>query len=82
MNRYTKILIRYQKKLKSYYWTIFKLLKKCYPKPEPENHGEEKSLYEKFEETGLISCCSVEENLSTSYKEILANTLVTKYDHS
>ena len=41
----------------------------------------QKSLYEKFEETGLIGCCSVEENLSTSYKEILANTLVTKYDH-
>lgn len=60
---------------------FIKLLKKCYPKPEPENHGEEKSLYEKFEESGLIGCCSVEENLSTSYKEILANTLVTKYDH-
>ena len=60
---------------------FIKLLKKCYSKPELENHSEEKSLYEKFDEIGLIGCCSVEENLSTSYKEVLANTLVAKYDH-
>ncbi|MCC5604714.1 DUF2281 domain-containing protein [Nostoc favosum] len=45
---------------------FIKLLKKCYSKSGPENHSEEKSLYEKFEETGLIGCCSVKKNLSTS----------------
>ena len=59
---------------------FLELLKKCYSKPESENHSEEKSLYDKFEEIGLIGCCSVEENLSISYKEVLANRLVTKYD--
>ena len=49
---------------------FIKLLKKCYSKSEPDNHQEEKSLYEKFEEIGLIGCCSVEENLSTNYRKL------------
>ena len=40
-----------------------------------------KTLYEKFEESGLIGCCSVEEDLSTNYKKVLADTLASKYDH-
>ena len=60
---------------------FIKLLKKCYSKSELENHQEEKTLYEKFEEIGLIGCCSVEEDLSTNYKEVLADTLASKYDH-
>lgn len=51
-------------------------------KDEETSQKEEKSLYEKFAEIGLIGCCSVEENLSATYKEVLANTLVNKYDHS
>ena len=47
---------------------FIKLLKKCYSKSEIETHHEEKSLYENFEESGFIGCCSVEENLSTNYK--------------
>ncbi len=61
---------------------LIQLLKKSYSKSEAENECKEKSLYEKFDEIGLIGCCSVEENLSTTYKKVLADTLVTKYDHS
>ena len=47
---------------------FIQLFKKRYPQPESENHSQKKSLYEKFDEIGLIGCCSVEENLSTTYK--------------
>ncbi|MHC5937753.1 DUF2281 domain-containing protein [Nostoc sp.] len=47
---------------------FIQLLKKRYPQPELENQSQQKSLYEKFDEIGLIGCCSVEENLSTTYK--------------
>lgn len=60
---------------------FIQLLKKRYPKTQLQHNGEEKSVYEKFEEVGLIGCCSGEENLSTTYKEVLSNTLGTKYDH-
>lgn len=59
---------------------FIQLLKKRYP--QPENDHQEKSIYEKFDEIGLIGCCAVEENLSTTYKEVLSNTLPKKYDHS
>ncbi len=70
---------RLPEEAKTLLFEFIQLLKKLYLKP--ENHSQEKSLYEKFDEIGLIGCCSVEENLSTSYKEALADTLVTKYDH-
>ncbi|MHC5728382.1 MAG: DUF2281 domain-containing protein, partial [Nostoc sp.] len=57
------------------------LLKKRYPQSESENYSQEKSLYEKFDEIGLIGYCSVEENLSPTYKEVLSNTLDNKCDH-
>ncbi|WP_414528664.1 DUF2281 domain-containing protein [Nodularia chucula] len=60
---------------------FIQLLKKCYPQTELENDNQEKNLYEKFEKMGLIGCCSVEEDLSTTYKQVLSNTLSTKYDH-
>ena len=47
-----------------------------------KHHSDKKSNYEKFDEAGLIGFCSVEENLSTDYKQVLADTLVTKYDNS
>ncbi|MDZ8256970.1 DUF2281 domain-containing protein [Nostoc sp. ChiQUE01b] len=61
---------------------FIQLLKKRYPQAESENYSQEKSLYEKFDEIGLIGYCSVDESLSTTYKEVLSNTLTTKYDHS
>lgn len=61
---------------------FIQLLKKRYTQAESEDHSQEKSLYEKFDEIGLIGCCSVDEDLSTTYKEVLSNTLTTKYDHS
>ena len=70
---------------------FIKLLKNRYPQSEQENQAArqslsspeeaEKTLYEKFDELGLIGFCSVEENLSTTYKEVLANTLNNKYDN-
>ncbi|MGV0107013.1 DUF2281 domain-containing protein [Nostoc sp. DSM 114160] len=59
---------------------FIQLLKKRYPQSESENHSQEKSLYEKFDEIGSIGCCSVDENLSTNYKEVLSSTLDNKYD--
>ena len=59
---------------------FIQLLKNRYS--QPENHHQEKSIYEKFDEIGLIGCCAVEENLSTTYKEVSSNTLTHKYDHS
>ncbi len=47
---------------------FIQLLKKRYPQTASENHSQEKSLYDKFDEIGLIGCCSVEENLSSTYK--------------
>ncbi|MEH2096556.1 DUF2281 domain-containing protein [Nostoc sp.] len=61
---------------------FIQLLKKRYPQTESENHNQEKSLYEKLDEIGLIGSSSVDQNLSTTYKEVLSNTLTTKYDHS
>ncbi|ELS00997.1 hypothetical protein Xen7305DRAFT_00006980 [Xenococcus sp. PCC 7305] len=61
---------------------FIQLLKKCYSKSETESNQEGKSTYEKFEEIGLIGFCSVEEDLSTNYKEVLADTLASKYDNS
>lgn len=61
---------------------FIQLLKKRYPQPETESQKWEKSLYERFDKIGLIGCCSTEENLSTNYKEVLADLLEAKYDHS
>ncbi|GBF79759.1 hypothetical protein [Aphanothece sacrum] len=48
---------------------------------ENKNNQQEKTLYDKFEESGLIGFCSVEEDLSTTYKQVLSDTLNAKYDH-
>lgn len=60
---------------------FIEILKKRYPKPTSNNQSQEKSLYEKFDEIGLIGCVSSEENLSTTYKQVLSEGLNTKYDH-
>lgn len=60
---------------------FIQLLKKHYPQPELKQESSEKSTYEQLEEIGFIDCCAVEENLSTTYKEVLAQTLTKKYDN-
>ena len=40
-----------------------------------------KTSLELLEESGLIGCLSAESNLSTNYKQVLADTLETKYDN-
>jgi hypothetical protein len=60
---------------------FIEILKKRYPKPVSDNQPQEKSLYEKFDEIGLVGCVSIEENLSTTYKQVLNAGLNTKYDH-
>ena len=41
----------------------------------------EKTPLQILEESGFIGCCSVESELSTSYKSVLAEELIKKYDH-
>jgi hypothetical protein len=60
---------------------FLEILKKRYPKPAHKNQSQEKSLYEKFDEIGLIGCVSTEENLSANYKQVLSKQLNSKYDH-
>ena len=40
-----------------------------------------KTSLELLEESGLIGCFSAESNLSTNYKQVLTDTLETKYDN-
>ncbi|BBC23500.1 CopG family transcriptional regulator [Pseudanabaena sp. ABRG5-3] len=44
-------------------------------------HQHEKTSFEILEESGFIGCCSVESDLSTNYKQVLATELEAKYDH-
>lgn len=46
------------------------ILKKRYA--QHDQVAEEKSTYEKFKDSGFIGCVSVEENLSATYKQVLA----------
>lgn len=41
----------------------------------------EGTVYEQFKASGLIGCVSVEEDLSTTYKQVLAKEWECKYDH-
>ena len=47
----------------------------------PPKNIAEKSTYQKFQDSGFIGCVSAEENLSTTYKQVLAEELSKKYDH-
>ena len=57
------------------------ILKKRYPKSEPDSVTAEDSAYQAFKDSGFIGCVSVEENLSTTYKQVLSEKWDTKYDH-
>jgi len=60
---------------------FIEILKKRYPKPAPSEETTEKSSYQRFKESGLIGYVSVEEDLSTTYKQVLSEKLSSKYDH-
>jgi len=55
------------------------ILKKRYPSTatpdKPVNN------YENLKKIGLIASCSTDQNLSTNYKQILAEGWAKKYDH-
>ncbi|NEQ95965.1 MAG: DUF2281 domain-containing protein [Cyanothece sp. SIO2G6] len=57
------------------------ILKKRYPKQQITTTTSENSTYQKFKASGFIGCVSVEENLSTTYKQVLSEKWKTKYDH-
>jgi hypothetical protein len=46
-----------------------------------QTNPKEKSLYQKFEEQGLIGCFEDDENVSTDYKQTLTESLEKKYDY-
>ena len=57
------------------------ILKKRYPKPQTEALISNDSPYQKFKASGFIGCVAVEEELSTTYKQVLSEKWNTKYDH-
>jgi fatty acid-binding protein DegV len=59
---------------------FIQLLKKTFSTSQTPQTAQ-KNIYEQFENSGLIGCISAEENLSTNYKEILAEEWGRKYDH-
>ena len=65
-----------------------RLLKKTYsvstndtPEQAASPEDSSASVYERFQNSGLIGCLSAEENLSTTYKEVLAKEWSEKHDH-
>jgi hypothetical protein len=60
---------------------FIEILKKRYPQVDQAKADSEDSPYQKFKESGFIGCVSVEENLSTNYKQVLSEEWNTKYDH-
>ncbi|AFZ48695.1 hypothetical protein Cyast_2753 [Cyanobacterium stanieri PCC 7202] len=57
------------------------LLKKRYSIVQKQENESQETLYDQFEASGLIGFCSLDEDLSTTYKQVLAETLDNKYDH-
>ncbi len=49
------------------------ILKKRYPKSSQSEVGSLKSSYERFKESDFVGCVSVDENLSVTYKQVLAD---------
>ena len=46
-----------------------------------QSMSSETETYEKFLQSGLIGCVKIEENLSTTYKQVLAEGWAKKYDY-
>ncbi|WP_232826309.1 hypothetical protein [Cyanothece sp. BG0011] len=47
---------------------------------ENKQEKQEETLYDKFMENKLIGSCSIDEDLSTTYKQVLSDSLESKYD--
>jgi len=60
---------------------FIEILKKRYPKQPITATPSKTSTYQKFQASGFIGCVSMEENLSTTYKQVLAEKWKTKHDH-
>ena len=60
---------------------FIEILKKRYSKTTPKAETTENSPYQRFKESGFIGYVSVEDNLSTTYKQVLSEKLSSKYDH-
>jgi hypothetical protein len=60
---------------------FFEILKKRYVKSLPESLSLEVDPYQKFKDSGFIGCVSIEEDLSTTYKQVLSEKWGNKYDH-
>jgi uncharacterized protein YfbU (UPF0304 family) len=60
---------------------FIELLKKRYSLSATQDNEQKKTLYDKFKDSGLIGFCAVEEDLSTTYKQAIADTLDSKYDY-
>lgn len=66
---------------------LVEVLKSRYSAPKqisenmPSQHKKDSDTYQEFLDSGLIGCISMEENLSTTYKQVLAEGWAKKYDH-
>ena len=60
---------------------FIEILKKRYLQSQSEAETVEASPYQKFKASSFIGCVSVEENLSTPYKQVLAEKWNTKHNH-
>lgn len=60
---------------------FIEILKKRYSKPDNQAPNSEMSPYQQFQASGFIGCVSVEEDLSTTYKQVLSEKWGAKHDH-
>jgi len=56
---------------KALLFDFVQLLKRLHLPSEPETITSHQSVYDRFDAAGLIGCCDVDEDLSTTYKEQL-----------
>ena len=54
---------------------FIEVLRRRYSKVTPQQLAPDKSVYEAFEESGLIGCASVGDGLSANYKQVLTESL-------
>ena len=66
---------------KALLFDFVQLLKQLHLPSKPEVTVANQSVYDRFDKAGLIGCCDVEEDLSTTYKDVLPDILAAKYDH-
>lgn len=57
------------------------ILKNRYLKPISDSSPSEDSPYQQFQESGFIGCVSLDEDLSTTYKQVLSEKWGAKHDN-